>query len=49
VTTEALAARWAYAQDDPFPVFAEVRELGAVHQVRLADGPHIYCTCGEPS
>ena len=35
---EALAAWGAYDQDDPFPLFAEVRELGAVHAVTLADG-----------
>jgi len=38
MTTPALAAWGAYNQDDPFPVFAEVRELGAVHEVTLADG-----------
>lgn len=32
-------ARWgAYDRDDPFPVFAAARELGAVHPVTLADG-----------
>ena len=30
MTTPALAAWGAYNQDDPFPVFAEVRELGAI-------------------
>ena len=28
----------AYAQDDPFPLFAQVRQLGAVHRITLADG-----------
>jgi len=37
-TTAALAAWGAYSRDDPFPVFAEVRELGPVHEVTLADG-----------
>jgi cytochrome P450 len=37
-TTRALAAWGAYDRDDPFPLFAEVRELGAVHQATLADG-----------
>src|ERR1700682_4433063 len=37
-TPEALAAWGAYDRDDPFPVFAAVRELGAVHKVTLADG-----------
>jgi cytochrome P450 len=35
---EALAAWGAYDRDDPFPLFASVRELGAVHPVTLADG-----------
>jgi cytochrome P450 len=35
---EALAAWGAYDNDDPFALFAEVRELGAVHPVTLADG-----------
>jgi cytochrome P450 len=35
---EAIAAWGAYDRDDPFPLFAEVRERGAVHEVRLADG-----------
>jgi cytochrome P450 len=38
MTTPALTAWGAYNQDDPFPLFAEVRELGAVHEVTLADG-----------
>jgi cytochrome P450 len=37
-TQEALAAWGAYDQDDPFPLFAGVREAGAVHPVTLADG-----------
>jgi cytochrome P450 len=37
-TTEALAAWGSYDRDDPFPVFAELRDLGAVHPVTLADG-----------
>jgi cytochrome P450 len=36
--TEALAAWGSYNLDDPFPVFAQVRELGPVHAVTLADG-----------
>ena len=35
---KALAAWRAYNRDDPFPVFAELRKLGAVHEVTLADG-----------
>ncbi len=37
-TQQAFEAWGAYDRDDPFPLFAEVRELGAVHQVTLADG-----------
>jgi cytochrome P450 len=36
--TEALAAWGAFDRDDPFALFAEVRALGPVHQVTLADG-----------
>ena len=36
--TEALAAWGSYDLDDPFPVFAQVRQLGPVHAVTLADG-----------
>ena len=35
---EALAAWGAHNRDDPFPIYAEVRERGAVHEVTLADG-----------
>jgi len=37
-TQPALGAWGAYDRDDPFPLFAEVRELGAVHPVTLVDG-----------
>jgi cytochrome P450 len=36
--TEALAAWGSYDLDDPFPLFAQVRQLGPVHAVTLADG-----------
>src|SRR5580692_2977886 len=36
--TDALAAWGSYDLDDPFPVFARVRDLGPVHAVTLADG-----------
>jgi len=36
--TEALAAWGSYDLDDPFPLFAQVRDLGPVHAVTLADG-----------
>ena len=35
---EALAAWGAYDRDEPFSLFADVRERGAVHEVTLADG-----------
>ena len=37
-TIEALRAWGDYDRDGPFPLFAAVRELGAVHAVTLADG-----------
>jgi len=36
--TEALEAWGSYDLDDPFPVFAQVRDLGPVQAVTLADG-----------
>jgi cytochrome P450 len=45
-TTEALRAWGAYDRDDPFPLFAEVRELGAVHPVTLADGHDAWLVVG---
>src|SRR5690349_19718198 len=45
-TTDALHAWGAYDRDDPFPVFADVLELGAVHAVRLADGHDAYLVVG---
>ena len=36
--TEALTAWGSYDLDDPFPVFSQVRQLGPVHEVTLADG-----------
>jgi len=37
-TTEALGSWGSFDLDDPFPLFSEVRKLGAVHAVTLADG-----------
>jgi cytochrome P450 len=45
-TTEALGAWGAYDRDDPFPLFAAVRELGAVHPVTLADGHDAWLVVG---
>jgi cytochrome P450 len=38
MSTEALGSWGSYDLDDPFPLFAEVRALGAVHAITLADG-----------
>jgi cytochrome P450 len=38
VLEQALSAWGNYDSDNPFPLFAQVRELGAVHAVTLADG-----------
>ena len=43
---EALAAWGSYDIDDPFPLFAEVRELGPVHAVTLADGHGAWLVVG---
>ena len=45
-TTEALGAWGAYDRDDPFPLFAAVRELGPVHAVTLADGHDAWLVLG---
>ena len=37
-TPGALTSWGAYDRDDPFPLFADVRRLGAVHAVTLVDG-----------
>jgi cytochrome P450 len=44
--TEALAAWGAFDRDDPWSVFAEVRELGPVHHVTLADGHDAWLVVG---
>jgi cytochrome P450 len=45
-TDNALAAWGAYDLDDPFPVFAAVRERGPVHSVTLADGHPAWLVVG---
>jgi cytochrome P450 len=35
---EAMAAWGGHDRDDPFPIYEDVRRLGAVHAVTLADG-----------
>src|SRR5271169_16969 len=44
--TEALAAWGTYDLDDPFPLFATVRQLGPVHAVTLADGHDAWLVVG---
>src|SRR5580658_1915784 len=44
--TEALASWGSYDLDDPFPVFAEVRRLGPVQAVTLADGHDAWLVTG---
>ncbi|MGH9078826.1 MAG: hypothetical protein ACRDYE_01885, partial [Acidimicrobiales bacterium] len=43
----ALKAWGASDRDDPFPLFAEVRELGPVHRVSLADGHDAWLVVGH--
>jgi len=43
---QALEAWGAYDLDNPFPLFAAVRELGAVHPVTLADGHPAWLVVG---
>ena len=45
-TTEALGAWGAYDRDNPFPLFAAVRELGPAHAVTLADGHEAWLVLG---
>jgi cytochrome P450 len=45
-TDEALAAWGAYDRDDPFPMFAAVRDRGPVHPVTLADGHAAWLVVG---
>ena len=45
-TERALEAWGAYDLDDPFPLFATVREQGAVHSVTLADGHAAWLVVG---
>lgn len=46
MTAEQLGAWGSYDRDDPFPVFADVRRLGAVHAVTLVDGHEAYLVVG---
>lgn len=44
---EALKTWGASDRDDPFPLFGEVRELGPVHPVTLADGHDAWLVVGH--
>jgi cytochrome P450 len=44
---DALGAWGAYDRDDPFPLFAAVRERGPVHRVTLADGHVAWLVVGH--
>jgi cytochrome P450 len=43
----ALGAWGDYDRDDPFPLFAQVRAAGPVHEVRLADGHPAWLVVGH--
>jgi cytochrome P450 len=43
----ALGSWGEYDRDDPFPLFAQVRAAGAVHEVRLADGHAAWLVVGH--
>jgi cytochrome P450 len=43
---DALSAWGGYDRDNPFPLFDEVRRLGAVHAVTLADGHDAWLIVG---
>ena len=43
---KAFESWGSYDKDDPFPLFAEVRERGAVHPVTLVDGHDAWLVVG---
>ncbi len=45
-TTDALQSWGSFDRDNPFPLFAEVREQGPVHAVTLADGHPAWLVVG---
>jgi cytochrome P450 len=47
VVAAALRAWGTYDLDDPFPLFAEMRALGPVHRVTLADGHDAWLVVGH--
>ena len=44
---QALEAWGDYDRDNPFPLFEQVRQLGAVHEVTLADGHDAWLIVGH--
>jgi cytochrome P450 len=47
-SVEASMGAWGnFDRDDPFPLFAEVREAGPVHRVTLADGHEAWLVVGH--
>ena len=45
-TTDALQSWGSFDRDNPFPLFAEVREQGPVHAITLADGHPAWLVVG---
>jgi cytochrome P450 len=45
-TTDALQSWGSFDRDNPFPLFAEVREKGPVHAITLADGHAAWLVVG---
>ena len=45
-TTDALQSWGTFDRDNPFPLFAEVREQGPVHAITLADGHAAWLVVG---
>ncbi len=45
-TSEALQSWGSFDRDNPFPLFAEVREKGPVHAITLADGHAAWLVVG---
>jgi cytochrome P450 len=45
-TTDALQCWGSFDRDNPFPLFAEVREQGPVHAITLADGHAAWLVVG---
>ena len=45
-TADALQSWGSFNRDDPFPLFAEVREMGPVHAITLADGHPAWLVVG---